>query len=149
MATPSVACVGIIGPDNNPLLIQKSSPESQHVEIDTLLFCSLDYFDSPPVGKKVPKTIDRFLGNIQTSDRFQIWGYRAPLGYKIIVLTWHTATFPDLAVRRLCEEIKDVLFDALLDPFYVPFSVLESEGVIAKIGSATAALRPFSEPPRG
>jgi hypothetical protein len=144
-----VACVGIIGPDNNPLLIQKSCAEGQHVEIDTLLFCSLDYFEAPSAGKKAPKAVDRFLGNIQTSDRFQIWGYRAPLGYKIVVLTWHTATFPDVAVRRLCEEIKDVLFDALLDPFYVPFAAIESAGVVAKIAAASAALRAPADPPRG
>jgi hypothetical protein len=139
-----VACIGIIGPDNNPLLIQKNCQEAQDLEIDTLLFCCLDYFEVQGGGHKSTKPPDRFLGNIQTSDRFQIWGYRASLGYKIIILTSHTATFSDGVVRRLCEDVKDILFDAILDPFYIPFSVIESEAVLASLNTASAGLRPAS-----
>jgi hypothetical protein len=134
--------VGIIGPDNNPLLIKKTCHEAQSLEIDTLLFCCLDYFEMQAPSRRASKPPERFLGNIQTSDRFQIWGYRANLGYKIIILTTHTASFQESAVRRLCESVKDILFDAILDPFYVPFSVIESEGVMSKITAVSTSLRP-------
>jgi hypothetical protein len=140
--TPDVACIGIIGPDNNPLLIQNNCKEAQSFEIDTLLFCSLDHFEVQASAKKSSKPPDRFLGALQGSDRFQIWGYRASLGYKIIVLTSRMPTFLDSAVRRLCEEVRDILFDALLDPFYLPFSMIESETIIGKIKAACGNLRP-------
>jgi hypothetical protein len=127
-----IACIAVIGPDNNPLIIQKYCEETQELEIDTCLFCSLDYFDGQPMRKTSSK-LDRFLGSIQTSDRFQIWGYRAALGYKIIILTFHTTSLQDTTIRTLCEKTKDVLFDALMDPFYAPFSIIESPAVIAKI----------------
>jgi hypothetical protein len=138
-----VACVGIIGPDNNPMLIQKTCPENEELEIDTLLFCCLDFFDPPGAARKPSsKSSDRFLGNIQTSDRFQIWGYRAGLGYKIVILTLHIVSFQDSAIRPLCEAVRDILFDAVMDPFYVPFAVIDAPGVMDRILAVTQSLRP-------
>jgi hypothetical protein len=111
---------------------------------DTLLFCSLDHFEVQASARKSTKPPDRFPGALQGSDRFQIWGYRASLGYKIVILTSRMPTFLDSAVRRICEEVRDILFDALLDPFYIPFSMIESEAIIAKITAAGAALRSSS-----
>jgi hypothetical protein len=130
--TQQIACIAVIGPDNNPLLIQKYCEETQELEIDTWLFCSLDYFDSQ-VARKPPTKPERFLGNIQTSDRFQIWGYKAGLGYKVIILTFHTAKPQDSAVKALCEKVRDSLFDSIMDPFYLPFSMIESPAVLSKI----------------
>ncbi|KAK8841174.1 hypothetical protein M9Y10_027374 [Tritrichomonas musculus] len=138
-----IACVSIIGPDNNPILIKKYCEESQNQEIDTLLFCSLDYFEQPqnPGPKKQSKSSsDRFLGNIQTSDRFQIWGYKASLGYKIIILTAHVTSIPEASMRTICEKVRDVLFDSLMDPFYQPFALIESPRVISKINEIAQSL---------
>jgi hypothetical protein len=129
--TEEIACISVIGPDNNPLVIQKYCKETQDLEIDTWLFCSLDYFDGQVVRKTAKP--ERFLGNIQTSDRFQVWGYKAGLGYKIIILTFHMALLQDLGVRTLCEKVRDILFDSLMDPFYVPFSMIDSAAVLRKI----------------
>ncbi|OHT17690.1 hypothetical protein TRFO_00999 [Tritrichomonas foetus] len=146
MTTPTgqIACIAIIGPDNNPILIEKYCEESQNQEIDTLLFCSLDYFDQPQnAGPKKPlkNSSDRFLGNIQTSDRFQIWGYKSSLGYKIIILTVHIVSIPENSMRGVCERVKDVLFDSLMDPFYQPFSLIESPKVIAHIKDIALSLQ--------
>ena len=144
---PQIACISIIGPDNNPILIEKYCEESQSQEIDTLLFCSLDYFDQPSnPAKRTLKSGDRFLGNIQTSDRFQIWGYRASLGYKIIVLTVHVITIPDSQMKSICEKVKDVLFDSLMDPFYQPFALIESPKVISKITEIAKSLQVTATP---
>lgn len=149
MSAPNnqIACISIIGPDNNPILIEKYCEESQNQEIDTLLFCSLDYFEQPQnTGSKKPikNTNDRFLGNIQTSDRFQIWGYRASLGYKIIILTVHIISIPDNAMKSICEKVRDVLFDSLMDPFYQPFALIESSRVISKITEISQSLQSAS-----
>ncbi|KAH0793440.1 trafficking protein particle complex subunit 2-like protein [Histomonas meleagridis] len=135
-----VACVAIIGPDGNPLLIEKKCEEKQEHEIDSLLFCSLDFFDQP-TQRKIPKLSDRYLGNIQTSERFQIWGYKAGLGYKIIVLTFHVVNLQDNFMKSVCEKIKDVLFDAILDPFYTPFSMIESPSALSRINEIAATVQ--------
>lgn len=124
-----VACIAIVGPDNNPILIRKYCEEKHEMELDSQLFCSLDHFETQ---KHAPKT-SGFLGTISTDERFQIWGYRASLKYKIIVLTGHLANQQEGDVKKLCEKVKDALFDAFMDPFYAPFSMLESKEVVTKI----------------
>lgn len=133
---PIIACISIIGPDNKPLLIEKYCQENDELEIDTLLFCSLDYFEqiNQPNRKPALKANERFLGNIQTSDRFQIWGYKAGLGYKIVILTSSQSSVQEVVMKSLCEKIKDILIDSFMDPFYQPFAMIESEAVIQKIG---------------
>jgi hypothetical protein len=139
-----VACIAIIGPDNAPLLIHKSIPERQDFEFDTLLFCSLDYFDNQTQTRRPPTRFpDRFLGTIQTAERFLIWGYKAPMGYRIIVLT-SIVQNQDSVVKGICEKVKDVLLEAVLDPFYAPFSIIESP--IAKEKIASLAGTPPSTP---
>jgi hypothetical protein len=131
-----VQCIAVIGPDNTPILVQKYCEENQEFEIDTLLFCSLDYFDRQlPQARPMPRLSggSNFLGNVQTSDRFQIWGYRAPLSYKIVILTSHLSNPQDGPVKALCENVKTVLFDCMMDPFYTPFSVIEARNVLARI----------------
>ena len=123
---PSVCYIAIIGPDNNPIYTQKYCSEKQKLEMDTILFCSLDYFDQQVSKKTVMKSNDSFLGCIQTTDRFQIWGYKTGLKYKIIVLTSHIASLSDNFMQSFCDQIKDALFNAIMDPFYTPFSVLDS-----------------------
>jgi hypothetical protein len=86
-----------------------------------MIFCCLDFFDPPGVVRKPSsKSTDRFLRNIQTSDRLQIWGYRAGLGYKIVILTLHIVSFQESAMQPLCEAVRDILFDAIMDPFPSP-----------------------------
>lgn len=133
-----VACVAIIGPDDNPILIRKYCHESQEMELDALLFCALDYFVPQAKAKergkdKDRKNDDRFLGNINTSDRYQTWGYKAALRYKIIVVTVHLNSVQDGPIKQLCERLSDALFDAIMDPFYQPFVMIEAPNVLAKV----------------
>lgn len=142
MSSPplQVACIAVIGPDSNPILIEKFCDEKKEHEIDTILFCALDFFDQPNQRKSL-KSSDRYLGNMQTSDRFQTWGYRCGLGYKIIVLTFHIVNSQDNVMRGLCERVKDVLFSALTNPFYEPFSMIDSPIAVAKIAEIAKSLQ--------
>ena len=124
---PKISCLTIIGPDNNPLLLQKYCNEKQDLEIETLLFCSLDYIDQ----KKDKDSF--FLGKLQTTDRFQIWGYKTNLKYKIVILTSHSSKLKEEEIENIFEKIKLVLFGCFMDPFYIPFSVIKSPKVIEKI----------------
>lgn len=135
-----VACIAIVGPDNNPILIRKYCEEKHEMELDSQLFCSLDHFEATPATQKRGVKTDRFLGTISTDERFQIWGYRASLRYKIIILTGHLANQQEAQIKLLCEKVKDTLFDAFMDPFYAPFSMLESKDVIAKIDEIAKSL---------
>ena len=125
--TPKIACVAIIGPDCNPLLVRRYTSEKQEQEIDTLLFCTLDYFDQKS------KSPPGFLGNLQTSDRFQIWGYRTNLSYKIVVFSFHNANVKEDEMRTLCEKVKKILSQIFMDPFYQPFSPIKSQRICEQI----------------
>ena len=124
-----IACVAIIGPDNNPIFVRRYTSEKQEQEIDTLLFCSLDYFDQKS------KTQAGFIGNLQTSDRFQIWGYRTNLSYKIVILSFHNSNVKDDEMKNLCEKIKKLLFGVFMDPVYQPFSPIKSQKILEQVDS--------------
>lgn len=140
-----VACVAVIGPDDNPLLFRKYCDENHEFEIDSLIFCALDHFDGPAGGGQRAATtrgaVGSFIGNISMSDRFQIWGYRAALKYKIIVLTFHLMSIEESSIRAMCENVRDIMFDAITDPFYIPFSMMEQPHIRQKIDNAAEAIR--------
>jgi hypothetical protein len=139
-----VGCIAVIGPDNSPLLVHKAIPEKQDFEFDTLLFCSLDCFENQTQTRRPPnRNPDRFLGTIQSAERFLIWGYKAVMGYRILVLT-SIMQNQESVVRGICEKVKDVLLETVLDPFYAPFSIIES--AIAKEKIASLAATPPSAP---
>ena len=123
-----IASIAIVGPDSNPLFIRKYVEEQSEIEIETLLFCSLDSFD-PSTNKSKAS----FMGNIHSSDRFKVWGYLAPLNYKIMVLTLHIANVQEAAVKGLMESIKTEFFKVIADPFYVPFSVIKTQSFVSKM----------------
>jgi len=127
-----IACISVIGPDYNPIILQRYCSEKQEQEIETLLFCSLDYFDSKGKGYA------GFIGNILTSDRFQVWGYKTNLRYKIVVLTFHYSNLRDDHMKSICEKIKSILFSAFMDPFYLPFTPIKSPLINQKIESVAS-----------
>jgi hypothetical protein len=111
-----------------------------------IIFCALDAFDQQAGQRKSTiRGTDRFFGPIQPAegqrDRFQVWGYRANLGYKIVVLTIAQPPVSESAVRGLCEKVKDGLFDRVLDPFYRPFSPLDSPALLAKVNKEADAIQ--------
>lgn len=133
MSDKKIACVAAIGPDNNPILLRRYCIEKRDQEIDTLLFCSLDYFDNAGDAESKTKATNQWLGNLQTSDRFQIWGYKTNLNYKIVIFTFHNLPIKDEDMKALSEKIKKIIFSAFMDPFYQPFSVIKSESIFKQI----------------
>jgi hypothetical protein len=140
-----VACIGIIGPDNAPILISKNVkcfPEKPRFEFDTLLSSGLDNFESAFQSRRSPmRNPDRFIGTIQTVGQYVIWGYKAILGYKIIIITSNVPGPQDSVVRGLCDKIKDLFFDCVLDPFYAPFAMIESTVVRDKISGLVESVQ--------
>lgn len=133
MSDKKIACVAAIGPDNNPILLKSYCIEKRSQEIDTLLFCSLDYFENSIDSDPKSKSTNQWLGNLQTSDRFQIWGYKTNLNYKIVVFTFHNVPANNEDMKALCEKIKKIIFSAFMDPFYQPFTVIKSESIYKQI----------------
>jgi hypothetical protein len=138
----AVACVAVLSPDNSPILVKKYCDDVDDLVIDTHLFCSLDYFDAQMQQRKTTgKAVDRFIGNLPPSEnRLQTWGYRANLAYKIVVLTLATTNVPETAIRGLCEKLKEILFDCIMDPFYVPFSTINTKSALQRVADAVQAV---------
>ena len=124
-ACPSgVACVSIIGPDDSLMFIDKYT-SSNTLDLDYLVFCSLDHF---PVSKahkagKGEKVVVEIPLNHQ---EYCVWGYRSSLKYRIIIVSQITFVGIDASLRSYFEKIKDYLFEALTNPFYNPFSPIRS-----------------------
>jgi hypothetical protein len=133
----AIGCVAVLSPDNAPILIRKIADENQDFEFDTIIFCAIDRFVPQPAQRKTTiRSADRLIGPFQASDgpsRFQVWGYKTSLGYKIIVLSIAQPAIPDHAVRTFCEKVRDAVFDRLMDPFYQPFSAMDSPAILDRI----------------
>jgi hypothetical protein len=137
-----VKLIGIMAPDNAPILIHKQVSDRPDLELETFLCCSLDSFEAMPQNRRATvRNPDRFLGTIQTVEQYLLWGYKAILGYRIVVIT---ANLPsqESVVKLLCDKVKDALFESILDPFYVPFSSLESGLVKGRIADLAASTQP-------
>jgi hypothetical protein len=139
-----IGCVAVLGPDNSPILVYKPMSENQDFEMDTIVFCSLDHFESQAQQRRgTLRPSDRLIGPLPlTESRFQTWGYRASLGYKIVVLALGAVGLTDAPIRQLCDRVKDALFDCVMDPFYVPFSSIESEPTLQRVKDSVAAVPP-------
>jgi hypothetical protein len=138
----AIGCVAVLGPDNSPILIYKPMSEMQDFEMDTILFCSLDHFEHQATQRRgTLRPSDRVIGPLPLAEsRFQTWGYRATLGYKIVVLALTSVNLAESVIRQLCDRVKDALFDSVMDPFYAPFSSIESEATLQKVKDGIAAV---------
>lgn len=126
----SAVCTAITGPDDSLLFIEIYTDDRQEMELESIVFCSLDYF-SQMQGRGRNQ---RFLGLLPMPDsRYNVWGYKAALGYKIHLLTTPVQAPPENAIKQVCERIKDALFEAISNPFYKEFSPFRNEAIKTKI----------------
>jgi hypothetical protein len=90
------------------------------------------------------RSSDRLIGpfaSSETQPRFQVWGYRLSLGYKIVVLSLFVQPpVPEHSIRAFCEKVRDAVFDRVMDPFYQPFAAMDSPGIIARISRDADAI---------
>lgn len=124
MSQVPISCIAVVGPDESLLLICKDESASDDLELDSLVFCSLDYFSQSRSGRNALQNIGRNekFANICNKENYMVFGYRAPLSYKIVIVIPFVQNPNEAAIRSICERTKDVLFDAISDPFYAPFS---------------------------
>ena len=132
-------CIAVFGPDNSPLFIEKGDNDSNSLNIEAMLFSAL--YQSPPTQSKSTD----FLGCIQKIEQYQIWGYQGSLKYKILIITKEIpgAIMPPLKMRDFCEKVRDCVFDAILDPFYLPFSPFNSPHFKSKISNIYQGIQPI------
>ncbi|KAI9749262.1 MAG: hypothetical protein M4579_006940 [Chaenotheca gracillima] len=84
MASPAIACVGIIGRHNNPLHVSLFPPHTgTEIEFSLLLSSTLDIFES-----RLPqKTADQDLGLLQALDeRLACYGWATNTGVKFVIV---------------------------------------------------------------
>ncbi|KZF25606.1 Sedlin [Xylona heveae TC161] len=84
MATPSIACIGIIGKHNNPLHISLFPPHSKdRLKFSFLLSSCIDIFEI----RALNKTVDQDLGLLQAVDeRLAMYGWLTNTGIKFIIV---------------------------------------------------------------
>ena len=119
-----ISCISIIGPDDSLLFIEKNNPQIFDITLDSLVFCSLDFF--PPKTQKANKN-DRMLSLQCNDSKYLIWGYRSNLNYKIILVGSFTQNPPESFIKNTFITINNLLFDTLANPFYSFFSPITSK----------------------
>ncbi|KAF2490710.1 Sedlin [Lophium mytilinum] len=81
---PSIACIGVIGKQNNPLHISLFPPEKRApLEFSLLLSSCLDIFEA-----RLPRhTVDQDFGLLQAvDDRLSMYGWLTNTGVKFVVV---------------------------------------------------------------
>lgn len=144
MAAPSlnIVCAAITGPDDSLLFIDKYAPDQTELEMDSVIFVSLDYFTT--TGKASKK--EKFYGQLQIPDqKYSVWGYRTNFGYKIIILTNFIQNTNDSIIRNICDKIRDAMFLQICNPFYQPFSPITSSLFLSKVREITSSLNQSSD----
>lgn len=130
MSNPTIQCLSIIGPDNSLLYIKKYLSGSDlndetDLEMDLAVYSALEFM---PQAKTFSQ-FKRFFGliNPNLNDKYNCYGYKAPLGYKIVVLILNVQNQPNQSnILNLCEKVKEELFHSFRNPFYTPFSPITS-----------------------
>ena len=134
-----IVCVAVFGPDNSPLFIEKRLDDSNSLKLESLLYSAL--FQTRPPTKQ-----NDFSGCIQKADQYQIWGYQASLKYRLLIITKEVqgALMPPSRVKDFCEKVRDCVFDAILNPFYSPFSPFTSVRFKSQINDLIPTLQPIT-----
>ncbi|KAL9131522.1 MAG: hypothetical protein Q9175_006746 [Cornicularia normoerica] len=130
MATPSIACIGIIGKHDNPLHIALFPPHtstpSAHLEFSFLLNASLDIFDTRARDRNC---VDQDLGMLQAVDeRLSIWGWETGTGtrFAVVVDAWGNCGnkgargLLDGDLKGALKALQTAYIRLLQNPFYVP-----------------------------
>ena len=121
MSTPSIVCVSILSPDDSLFYIKKykTSKSENDIELDSLVFLSLDYFGQGK-GFKAENKVSFIL----SKDSYSTFGSKTFLGYKIIVIISGLVNPSQInpVILSLSEKIKNELYSSFFDPFYVPFA---------------------------
>ena len=119
-----LTCVVVIGPDRSPIFIHKTKvAESQ--ETDILLFDAIAQFQKAP-KKQVIKSSDRLTKDLVQSQKTNVSSYRANLKYTILVFCPSNLNIIEKTLMQFFETVSNCLFSAISDPFYQPFSYINS-----------------------
>ncbi|KAL8938315.1 MAG: hypothetical protein Q9211_003266 [Gyalolechia sp. 1 TL-2023] len=115
--TPSIACIGVIGKQDNPLHIAIFPPylstQGAYLEFSFLLNASLDIFE---LRTRDRNRVDQDLGMLQAVDeRLSIWGWETGTGTKfaIVVDMWGKEGRPSTGFGVKGEDVRP-------NPFYTP-----------------------------
>ena len=121
-----IVCICVFNRDGSVFYQQQLIEVVDSLELYAMVWKGYLYLEENMKGGKSSLGKSDCEGIIESVEKGVVYGYRMPLGYKIIVVTIVTATQLDAEVRILCEAIKDLVFDAIMDPFYKPFSPVTS-----------------------
>mmetsp|Transcript_33757 Transcript_33757/g.60944 ORF Transcript_33757/g.60944 Transcript_33757/m.60944 type:complete len:153 (-) Transcript_33757:285-743(-) len=146
-----IACISIIGPQNNPLFLQtydNSSPEN-HLKFHYIVHCSLDSIEervaaTRRAGNAVSQ--DAYLGLLHQVEEYRLYGYAPANGVRFIAVVQEPVTKDDMMWRAF-KRLHSAYADAVSNPFYtfgMPLTSSTFEEAVASLVEAYSRPLPAS-----
>ncbi|KAJ3362870.1 hypothetical protein GGF32_005271 [Allomyces javanicus] len=116
-----IACIAVVGKQNNPLLIQTFGNAADHeLKYHYLAHMSCDYVDEKL--RSGSKSGDLYLGLLCTIESQNVYGYMTNTRVKFLIVIPTTVPTKDSEVKAAFDVIHSAYIDLLGNPFYDPDS---------------------------
>lgn len=133
MTTP-VLCVSVFGPESSVLYLWKEAGHELDLTIETELYLALAEMNRALSSTKA-RNRNGFIARFHKTQNAIAWGSMTNLKYRIIILTKASLEVSDQIMRALTDQIATYTIDAMMDPFYQPFTPITSPKFISRVSS--------------
>ncbi|XP_058002430.1 uncharacterized protein LOC110645889 isoform X1 [Hevea brasiliensis] len=118
-----IACVAVIGHQNNPLYIQSFTEADDALKLHHIVHCSLDVVEERVNNPKKsgPTLNETFLGLLYPTENYKVYGYLTNTKVKFILVTTDLDV-RDADVRNVMEEYhfhRIEPYEQLISPHYL------------------------------
>ena len=138
-----IFCVSVLNRDGSVFFQKQFNGSIPALKMNVLIYRSIPRIDEKLKAAKPPFGKAELFGLIAEDPEALTFAYRAPLGYQILVVVDAKASPPEPDVKEFCERVKDIVFDAITDPFYRPFASTQSPRFIGRLDTAVEAFNPL------
>ncbi|KAI9189143.1 hypothetical protein H9P43_000571 [Blastocladiella emersonii ATCC 22665] len=133
-----IACVAIVGKQNNPLLVHAMSGHDVDLKFHFLSHVACDYVDEKLRSPTPPS--DAYFGLLATIDGLNIYGYMTNTRIKFFIMLPTSVFTKDSELKSAFEVVHAAYIDLLTNPFYDPDSLqmVHSPRLIQRLQSLSA-----------
>ncbi|KAG9395536.1 Sedlin [Carpediemonas membranifera] len=113
----AIFAVALVGPKNSPLFFQTFG-DVVVLNLQFVVHAALDVLDEKiqDENREDRRKDDNFLGLLQTTDRFKVWGYISSTFHKILIVAAESVHQADIKV--MMTKIHALYVDAYSNPFH-------------------------------
>ncbi|KAJ5066235.1 trafficking protein particle complex subunit 2-like protein [Anaeramoeba ignava] len=132
-----IICVGIIGPQNNPLLIHTDFSGEERKNIEYIVYTALDFCEEkiPAMsGNKKSSLFESYLGLLFPTEDLRVYGYVTNTHHKY-VLVLDDSDVKDVDTKKFFVQLHDIFIQAISNPFYNYGEKIESLNFISNLKS--------------